>query len=191
MYVPIFEPSEVQCEIHTFIETRSRASANQLYFRSKTCGNYNSLRIKSRLNGTTVFGSVIREEYRIEYFENDIWHGPSVIYQDVDLQNQTTVVSGVPNLRLLIQSSELIDMPNPGVDTNSPNTSNASLSEFDVTLSGGQSGPSNGDDILNIRTGPLFTLICITSTENENGSPITPVNKIRFWDGVFWQVFGD
>jgi hypothetical protein len=108
---------------------------------------------------------------------------------DSALYHQT----GFNSLRTLINSNpnSIIQMTSRGYDVEDGGIDPDRMYSFSGTFSGGVGGPTNGDLIDTIRTGPTATLIIIRSTEADNGSSITPsiAKRIQYWTGSQWSTY--
>ena len=196
MYTPSFVASDAPCVLQSFVETRSRGlSLNGLFFRSRQCGNFNNIHITCVLiNSITSFSTTI-ETFQVRFTENSVVFGPYDFEQHLTVSTEgpsteTVTLNGVDQLRAVINAHAVtFHMPNDGFDVEDNATEPDKLTHFAASLTGGLTGPIDASSLNTIRTGPKYSLICITSTEDENGNPITPSEKISMWDGNNWIPF--
>lgn len=185
-YVPTFEPSDVPCELLTYVETRSRNLLGQIYFRSKECGLYDDIVIICTVEQQGQY----TENVSLTYTFNSITYGPYTVVQQFDDINNTYLTDSVEELRNIVNNDDgPLDMTSRGVDVHDIGQDPDHIVDFSGSLVGGSSGPTNDAVLTSIRTGPKYSLIGITSTEDEHGNNITPTNKIRQWSGTEWIVF--
>lgn len=185
-YVPVFESSDVPCELPTYIETRSRNILGGIYFRSRVCGFFDDININCSVEQVSLHNETVTLSYT---YKEEIY-GPYVVSQHFDDINNVYLSNVVDDLRSLVNTDTgPIHMPGRGFDVHDFGQDPDHIEDFGGTLVGGLSGPVNDDVLASIRTGPKYSLICITSTENEQGANITPTEKIRQWSGTEWIIF--
>lgn len=173
MFLPNFIPSSIPCIIPVFEEHRSRLAAGGLFFRSKDVGaGWNALSIETSESGNTIYlhvklNNILQETYDVK----------------------ATSVSVIDDLRNLITSqSNFIEMPIRQYDVYDMGTDPEEIEMFSGVFSGGSSGPIDGNDVDNIRSGPFEALICFKSTEDIYGNDIVPSIRIKKWDGNSWTM---
>lgn len=193
MYIPNFIPSSEPCTLPQFTETRSRnVTSFGLFFRSKQPGDVSELKIACRLFGITSDinnNDVSVYTFKVKFFENNNWSTEQTFTQKKNTTSNTITESCINDVKAFIDTSMHIESPVKNFDTQDNGSEPTELDEFNITLVNGTSGPTDGSIIENIRTGPKYTMICITSTEDIQGNNITPSQKIRYWDGIAWQPF--
>lgn len=192
MYIPNFTPSNEPCVLPTCTETRSRNTTSfGLFFRSKIPGNTTILKVACRLFGATIdpLDSDIRiETYKVKYFENNAWSVEEPFIQKKNTVSNTITASCINDVKAFINNSTQIESPIKNFDVQDAGTEPQEIDEFETQLVGATSGPIDDSAISSIRTGPKYTMVCITSTEDANGNNITPSQKNRFWNGTMWDI---
>ncbi|MCB1711353.1 MAG: hypothetical protein KDH96_02375 [Candidatus Riesia sp.] len=193
MFIPNFIASEDPCVLPQFTETRSRnVTSFGLFFRSKQPGDTSELKVACRLFGITNDtnnNDVSVYTFKVKFFENNTWSPEQSFIQKKNTLNNTIVESCINNIKTFIGDSIHIESPIKNFDLQDNGIEPTEVEEFNITLVNGTSGPTDRSLIENIRTGPKYTMICITSTEDIHGNNITPIQKIRFWNGTNWQPF--
>lgn len=185
-YVPVFESSDVPCELLIYIETRSRNVLGEIYFRSKVCGLYDDIVIVCVVEQQGQY----TENVSLTYTFNNVSYGPYIVVQQFDDINDVYLTDSVEELRILVNTDiGPLDMTSRGFDIHDVGIDPDHIVEFSGSLIGGLSGPVDDGVLASIRTGPKYSLICITSTEDEHGNSITPTDKIRQWSGTEWIIF--
>lgn len=194
-YRPSFIPSDELCSAPTFVENRARLWAGGTFFRSKEVGpdgneyvlqvvDFSSTPGKNHSLRITING--------IEVERFDVFVGVSVIGEDPLATSYDP--PGFDELRASVnQHSSFIEMPARGTDFfDLGGVDGAVLTPFGNTfMTGGTGGPRNDSLLSQIRTGPDRTIIIIQTTEDQNGSPITPTpsKRIQQWNGTEWITY--
>jgi len=178
-------PPVADCSAPTFAEHRSRLFAGGTYFRSIEQGpQWNDISIE------------------VEQIGSPITYDLTVSYQGIvkETYNVTQVpdggggcnISGIDLLRTAINGiSSYIEMYQRGGDFifDSGGTDDDCLSIFNETyMSGGSGSPVDASELTKIHTGHERTMIIISTTERQNGTPTNPPAErhVQQWGGSNW-----
>lgn len=200
-YIPDFTPGPIPCTLQDTIERRGRLVAGGTFFRSIGFSvSENSIQIKCEQvsyiyagTGTIllpVVGDTITETLRITITKGaavEIFNATQISeYQSVEdpptvfTDMWVVTTSAIPSFRSQINgTSTLITMPSiDGIQPWDSGVDDAdSMSVFAVTnMTGGSPvAPSSA-----IRTGPIYSILHFTGTEDINGNPVTST-FIKYW----------
>lgn len=181
-YRPNFTSGSNKCIAPWFVEHRSRLTEDQAFFRTIKQGpetNYVELWLTSSLLSV--------------YFESVL----------VETFSASTGAGSIAALRSAVENpitgSNYIEMPTLGYDIFDPRSSEddgptGGLTPFSRTYMRGGSGPPTTDaGLAGIRTGPERSLIILATTENDQGSPITPpwYSRVQQWNGAAWVTYSN
>jgi len=124
--------------------------------------------------------------------------GPCDLWQAATTTVGNPGVSAIPLLRIQINTnSNIIEMPERGIDVNDGGMDDCYLEYFGPTnLSGADGGPDNPDTATTpIRTGPERSVIFISQTELDSGNnqpnntgELSNITQKREWDGFSWII---
>jgi hypothetical protein len=175
---PDFTPSRTKkCIAPFFHEHRSRLFEGNMFFRS------------------------INQGPQTNQLELEIVGAGLNVYFYGTLVDNFPTTSGLGSIALLraavnnpITGSKYIEMPVLGFDifdnrSFEDDTATGGVTSFVLTHMIGGSGPPIDDaGLAGIRTGPERTLFILASTEDLNGSPITPPwdRRVQQWNGYDW-----
>ena len=213
-YIPDFTPGPTPCTLQSATERRSRLVAGGTFFRSIGFSvSENSIQIKCEQlsyiytgSGTIllpVIGDTITETFRITITKGIVTETFDAVqgseYQSVEdpptVFTDTWVIttSAIPSFRSQINgTSTLITVPaSDGIQPWNAGTDDAvTMSTFAYTnMAGGlPTAPS-----VTIRTGPIYSILQLTGTEDINGNSVTGTT-IKYWgygggSVLGWNVF--
>lgn len=176
-YRPTFTPSNVKCNAPFFHEHRSRLTEAEMFFRSKDQGP------------------------ETNYLQLEITGGDLNVYYYGTLVETFTAGSGAGSIAALrsvvshpITGSKYIEMPVLMFDIFDPRATEDDTFTGGVTtfvlayMRGGSGPPTDAAGLASIRTGPERSMIILATTEDLNGSPITPpwFRRVQQWSGSDW-----
>lgn len=194
-YIPIAAPV-ADCAAPVYPEHRSRLLAGGSYFRSIEQGeewNKISIEITDNIDGNA-------DKYRltVKYY-NGAGHtiSDTETYDVIQIPGagdgiSTCDTSGINLLRAAVNGvSNYIEMYERGSDTEFDESGidvGCISTAIETFMSGGSGGPTDASVLANIHTGTQRTLIVISTTEREDGTPTNPPaeRKVQQWSGSEW-----
>lgn len=210
-YTPVFVPGNAGCSLPIHTEEKSRLLIGGSFFRSKDVGFLaNDIQVASEWQvddgGWRAYNAstdTLDDVKQVELTVTDgiITEPYYVAAQEGSIGSPTWISSGISSLRSQLATSVLIEMPtidlqtpgtNPGDDTwNSALDDDDHLEQFSLTnLTGGNEGPITQAGLNNIRTGPSFSMVYISSSEINNSTGILEdVNETRYWNGSCYKGY--
>lgn len=180
-YRPTFTPSNVKCRAPFFHEHRSRLSSGEMFFRSKDQGPTTNL-ISLEIGATL---AVRYDGTLVETFP-----------AGSGLGSIAALRSAVSNV---VTGSKYIEMPGPMFDIfdgriMEDDTITGGVTTFAETyMHGGSGPPTTSAGLTGIRTGPDRSIIILATTEDTDGSPITPpwTRRVKQWTGSAWVAYAN
>lgn len=192
---PNFIASPTPCTAPVYPEHRSRLTAGGAFFRSIEQGqdrNHISLELFVVPSGPSTDDVTLVVRYNGQIVE-------TFMVTQTTVTVPTTSCNGIVNLRKEVNiNSEYIEMPRRGFDVRDPLFGDPMADDGDGCLgpfNNRQMRGANGEpDVTNlslinsIRTGPTRTIIIISTTEGNDGSPLTPPTdeRVRQFNGNRW-----
>lgn len=212
-WYPKYTPSSESCRIQTFDEIRARLTAGGTFFRSKDIGSqWNGVNIQLLVTSLTMGGFNNPSPTTHIRWDNSWTVSTDVVeltvthtftnYLDYYYVEQGEVeampppacsIFAINDLRTQVNNdiNGIIEMPTNDIPANW----NASVNEdsiclltpFNLTLSGGQSGPVGA---IGVRTGPEKAIIFVNQSEkNSPVGTLEAVRQLREYNGSIWIPF--
>lgn len=192
---PKFIPSDIPSIAPGYPEHRSRLTAGGTFFRSIEQGqDRNNITLELiKTGGFSPFTFTLNIRFNgnlVETFTQLQTETPTVIPPP-----PTTCSGGISGLRTQVNASNFIQMTARGFDIFDGGLDDPGncLSPFaEQNMVGGDGEPPISTPLINsIRTGPERTIIIITTTEDNTGSPVTPPasKRIKQFDGTNFITF--
>lgn len=118
----------------------------------------------------------------IQITSNLSGYGSTILITDTNLFSTLT---GFIAINAVVDGSFVIMPTIDGIQPWSPGSEVGYIGNFATTslVGGGPPAPSPA-----IRTGPIFTVLFFTATEDGGGNSI-PVNLVKYWNGTCWAPF--
>ncbi len=96
------------------------------------------------------------------------------------------ITNAISSLRAQCSTNVFVTMPaTDGIQPWSPSSDSTFIGHFVTTALGGGAPPAPSPSI---RTGPLFTILYFTSTEDGGGNSVA-TNLIKYWNSQCWTNF--
>lgn len=181
-----FVAGSTQCVAPIYAEHRSRLFEGGTFFRSKEQGpEQNLIEIEclgSPYNVVNIYdNNVLTETYVVTFGAGSI----------ADLRFQVTNRGVFPdtNPPSIIEMLEVtIDYYDNRTDEPDDGILGGLVPFVRVSLIGGEGGPTTDAGLASIRTGPERTMFILSTTEDTDGSPLTPPasKRVKQWNGTSW-----
>jgi len=181
-------PPVADCSAPSFAEHRSRLFIGGTYFRSIKQGpEWNNISIKVETVSSPItydlivsYESVVKETYNVTQVPDG--NGGCDI-NGIDLLR--TAVNGVSSYIEIYERGKDVQFDSGGMDEDC-------LSAFVETyMGGGSGGPVDDAEITKIYTGHERTMIVISTSERQNGTPTNPPAErhVQQWNGSAWSPY--